>query len=481
AAARGLRAQRRVAVERVVQLVEGWCLERGAVAGGQAQALAEVHAPGEAAGVVAAELVVVVVADRQLKVVAAEARLVLRERRTVAAGFVEGRGRTRDAAAVARPVDADGEQPRLRQGDVRLQAGAVAAGREAVGRGAGEIVVGTVHVAPRREPPCQPAAGVVAQLHARYLLQRARAVRQAPGRVGVVLVEALAAQQARTAAPAIARVEAGAQRDRVVLVAVAVRVGLVHAAAGEHRGGDAAAGVDAVAGLVAGIHAEPRPLAADVEARAHFAQAMAAGAGMETGVHAFARAAGEHLDDAADGPAAVQAGARAAHDLDALDEFERQVLQRRQAGGGGADAHAVHQEQGVVGFGAAQEQRGDLAEPALVGQVDAGAAAQQVLQRARLAALDRVAVDDLHRRERRVGGGGGAGGGDQDVVEVGGLRRGGGGQGEGNGQRGREDRLLQLHVHGLRRARPHAKGGRELHAEGRLRRGRVEGVRRRRR
>src|SRR5690606_40620047 len=126
-------------------------------------------------------------------------------------------------------------------------------------------------------------------------------------------------------APAVARVEAGAQRDRVVFVAVAVRVGLVHAAAGEHRGGDAAAGVDAVAGLVAGVHAEPRPLAADVEARAHFAQAMAAGAGMETGAHAFARAAGEHLDDAADGLAAVQAGARSEEHTSELQSRENLV------------------------------------------------------------------------------------------------------------------------------------------------------------
>src|SRR5690606_39631527 len=97
----------------------------------------------------------------------------------------------------------------------------------------------------------------------------------------------------------------------------------------------AAAGVDAVGLQVAGVDAEPGVAVADVQARAGLAQAVAAGArvrahaGMRT---IRATAAGEHLDHAADGLAAVQARARAAHDLDALDQFQRQILERRQAG-----------------------------------------------------------------------------------------------------------------------------------------------------
>jgi len=75
----------------------------------------------------------------------------------------------------------------------------------------------------------------------------------------------------------------------------------------------------------------------------------------------------------------------------------------------------------VVGLGAAQEQRGHLARAALVGQVDAGAAAQQFLQRTRLAALDLVVVDDFNGGQRLVDGEGGAGAGDDHAVEVGSL------------------------------------------------------------
>ena len=59
--------QVRIAVEREVQLVERRRLERGAGVRGDAQAVREVHAPGEAAGGVAAELFVVVAAHARLQ------------------------------------------------------------------------------------------------------------------------------------------------------------------------------------------------------------------------------------------------------------------------------------------------------------------------------------------------------------------------------------------------------------------------------
>src|SRR5690606_16330273 len=176
-----------------------------------------------------------------------------------------------------------------------------------------------VGVAPAAELQRQRAAVVMAQLAADHLLHRAGAVGQAPGGVGVELVVPFAAQHVRVRAPAGDRAQAGAQRHRVLLVAVPVRVGRVHAASGEHRRADAAAGVDAVGALVAGVHAEPGTRAAPVQAGAGFAEAVAARPEMRARVQAFARAAGEHLDDAADGLAAVQARARAAHDLDAFD------------------------------------------------------------------------------------------------------------------------------------------------------------------
>ncbi len=110
-------------------------------------------------------------------------------------------------------------------------------------------------------------------------------------------------------------------------------------------------------------------------------------------------AAGEDLDHATDGVRAVQAGLRATHDLHALDLCQRQVLVHRQAEVGAVDAHAIDQHHGVAGVGAAQEQRALLAQAAGIGQADAGAAAQQFLQRGGLAGFDLRAVDHLGRRD----------------------------------------------------------------------------------
>src|SRR3546814_7561612 len=95
-------------------------------------------------------------------------------------------------------------------------------------------------------------------------------------------------------------------------------------------------------------------------------------------------AAGEDLDHAADRFRTIEARARAAHDLDAVDLVDRQVLERRQPGADRAHAHAIDQHQHLVGFGAAHEDVAQLAVAALVADVDAGAAAQQVGEAARL-------------------------------------------------------------------------------------------------
>ena len=66
-AARCFRAQRGIAVVRVIQFVERGRLECGAGVRGDAQAMRGVDSPREAAGVVAAELVVVIVPQRRLR------------------------------------------------------------------------------------------------------------------------------------------------------------------------------------------------------------------------------------------------------------------------------------------------------------------------------------------------------------------------------------------------------------------------------
>src|SRR5690606_21571450 len=143
-------------------------------------------------------------------------------------------------------------------------------------------------------------------------------------------------------------------------VAVAVVVGLVGEAALEQRA-RAAAGVDAVGRLARAVPAHPAALAAIFEAGAGLARAVAAGAELQVARQArIAAAAGEDLDHPADRLGAVQARARAADDLDALDLRQRQVLDRRHAGGGGIDLDPVHQHQPAVRLRAA---RGPAAEP----------------------------------------------------------------------------------------------------------------------
>ncbi len=86
----------------------------------------------------------------------------------------------------------------------------------------------------------------------------------------------------------------------------------------------------------------------------------------------FRRAASEQLDHAADGIGAVQRGARPLHDLDALERFWRDVLQRGAADGAWIDAHAVDEHDGVVAFRTAREQRGGLPRAAIARDLEAG-------------------------------------------------------------------------------------------------------------
>src|SRR3546814_7978938 len=84
-ALRFLRPQVWLAEERVIQVVEGRRLEAGCVVGGEAKVVAEGQAPADAAGGVAAELLVVVVAHAGLQPVRAELALVLGEHAGVVA------------------------------------------------------------------------------------------------------------------------------------------------------------------------------------------------------------------------------------------------------------------------------------------------------------------------------------------------------------------------------------------------------------
>ncbi len=368
------------AAPRVIQVTEGRRLERGAVAGIEAEAAAQVHAPAQAAGGVVAELFVVVVTQAGLQVVRAEPTLVLHEHAGVVAA-VDQIARAAAIQVVLAPVHAGAEQLAVGDAHVGLHRGAVAVGL----RGAQpdvvvvvvRLVVGTADVGGQGEA----LARRVADLAAQHLLQGFGVVV-----VAVVVVLAFGAQRGAFHAQAVGQRVAAAQAHRQVAVAVAV--GFVGAAAGE---GDwiTVAGVDAVGVLVGDVGAEP---------------AARAGAA-----------------DAPDRIRTVQAGLGAAHDFHAFDLRQRQVLQHGQAKVAGVDAHAIDQHQGVGRIGAAQEQRALLAQSAAVVEVDAGAAAQQVLQRRRLAALDFGAVDHLRRRDAVLQGNRGARGGHQHLVQCGGI------------------------------------------------------------
>jgi hypothetical protein len=269
------------------------------------------------------------------------------------------------------------------------------------------------------------------------------------------VVPAVGAQRAAFHVPLV--VEGVAAAQALGQVAVAVAVGFVGEAAGEQRR-RAAAGIDAIGMLVGDVGAEPAAFGAATDAAAGFAQAVAATAELEVRGEIALVAAGEDLDHATDGVGAVQAGLRAAHDFHALDLRQRQVLVHGQAEVGAVDAHAIDQHHGVARVGAAQEQRALLAEPAGIGQVDAGAAAQQFLQRGGLAGFDLRAVDHLGRRDAVLQGDRGAGGGDQDLVERGGVIGGLGQRGQG-GQHGQGQHSgLQLHGDSRCHARPRGEG-----------------------
>src|SRR5690606_37937020 len=184
----------------------------------------------------------------------------------------------------------------------------------------------------------------------------------------VVLVEGIGDQRVALHVQRVPQLAAAAQAHR--RVAVAVTVGLVGEAARAPALGGAAAGIDAVGALPGALGLEPAALAGLADARARLAPAVAADAQAGVRAQSAAGAPVEDLDHAADGLRAVQAGSRAAHDLDALDLVQRQVLVHDHARRCRADAHAVNHHQHVVGFGAAHEHRGQLPRATLVGEVD---------------------------------------------------------------------------------------------------------------
>lgn len=166
------------------------------------------------------------------------------------------------------------------------------------------------------------------------------------------------------------------------------------AGSGRRRAGDAdgnAAGIEAAG---AGVVPE-RAVAAGVAALCLPGIVAAAGQ-LEGELTGGSRCAvtREDLDDAADCVGAVQARARPAHDLDAVDLVDGKLLERRLTGRRRSDLDAIDENQQVIGVGAAHEHRGVLAE--ITGRCHGNSLQprQQLEHRMRLQALDVGASDD---------------------------------------------------------------------------------------
>src|SRR5690606_26273132 len=303
-----LRRQVRVApAARVVEVVEGRDLEAGAGAGREAQAMAELEAVAQAAGGVAAELLVVVVADAGLEAVGAEVALPGQEHAGVVA-VAHGKGGA-PGHAVAHPVHAGAQHLGRAERHVALHRRGVATGVDGAGEAAragvridvvrGGLVVGAA------DAHRQAAAFARAPRKARAQHLLAVVGFVAAEDRAVVLVERVGHHGMPLELQPAAERGAGAQAGRGVAVAVAV--GLVGVAARAPARGGAAAGVDAVGALPRALGVEPAAPAARADARGRLAQSVAAGA--EAGVRAQARGAvgapGEDLDHAADGLGAV--------------------------------------------------------------------------------------------------------------------------------------------------------------------------------
>src|SRR3546814_44022 len=203
-----------LAEELVIQVVEGRRLEAGGVVRGEAEVAGEGQAPADAAGGVAAELLVVVVAHAGLQPVRAEAALVLGEYAgVVALGDIKlGVAFHR----VALPVGAGAEQVARVEPEVGLQRGGLAAGVEMADASAAagvvvERVLGAVVVAAELRGDVDVVGWRPGQLRAQYLLHVLGEV--AAEDAAVELVARLRAQCIALQIQRIAQLHAAAQRS----------------------------------------------------------------------------------------------------------------------------------------------------------------------------------------------------------------------------------------------------------------------------
>ncbi len=400
--------QRRVAEAGEVQLVERGREERGAVRGMHPPGRREAEAVAGEAGVGAAELRVAVAAQVELPAVRTRAAIEPAEDRAdVAAGDAVGRG---GADALLALLQA--RQHHAQRGVHLVLPGELGLGGLEVGGRVGFDVVGRVAalrdpqlgLPGRQQPALEPglggqAADGTARIDAGAIVEMADAVR---------------VQQAALQRPAGAEVVAQGGRERVLPEGIAVRVVVV-------EGHVRLRGVEAALGQA--LHRQrilQRPLPRR-QAGGRERVALAAHRERRVRVEALAALAGEHLHHAGHAFAPVQGRGRALEHLDALDHLHRDRFPAGRAGRGRADAHAVHQQDGVAVLAAADEDVGGLAAAAVGRHLHARGAGQQLGQGAGGRGLDLGALDDAHVAHQFIGDGGAAGGGDHGFPQGGRL------------------------------------------------------------
>ena len=286
---------------------------------------------------------------------------------------------------VPQPFEADGQIPSTVQGQVVDPGDLAAAGLEAGGRLGVDEVGLLVAVLADLDVGLPVRGQLQAKAAAQVLLQVVGVVVVAGGEA-VVLVVPLGPEQVQRKFAAAVEAVGETAADRVVGVAVAIRV---VADGGVVTGGVEARDPERHAG-------RPAPRG---EARLEPEAVVRAGLDSAVQGRTLFAAPSEYLDHAADGLGTVEVGARAANQLDALHLAEWQVLPGEGPQGGGAGPHAVDHHHHLSRVGAPKEEAGRLAVAALVGEIDAREPPQQFHQALRLAALDGGAVDHLERGE----------------------------------------------------------------------------------
>src|SRR5450830_1444340 len=390
-----------IAVGGIIKFVVGGRAKAGAHAGGGAQGRRKAVA-GRAGGLVA--ILRFVAPHAGVEQAGAAARVVRRRKRIGAAFMVQGGGavgRHFFFAVVEQQLQYVGaDQHVVLPAEVFL--GAVDA--RVAGSGGARIIGALV-----------PRFGVLQ--HAGPGWQRARLGED--GRVGqlrfaahvvgagaiVVLRVQPAVQRERADFAAAAQLQA--QLRRQVGLVVAIAVGVVGAAAG-------AGGGKAVGGFGAdteGVAEAVLTAGGAGDAGIEFVGLVAAGARKGGNGRGAAARLGKNLDHAADGIGPVQGAQGAVDDFNVVDGGEGNGAPVGGARGGGADAHAVDEDDVLVAVGAADVHAGAGAGAAVAGHFDAALALQQVDDGAgaRLGNLRGVdgdgVADDVGHRLRIAGGG----------------------------------------------------------------------------